>query len=436
MSEATNIAAQQTRQAILLGNGPSLARIDLARDLSGLDSFGMNAAYRFWREIDWYPTYYACLDVVVGESHLEAIGDLVADSERNGIQRFLLRENIYRQIAEHERTECYEDLVQSGALPRLADVTTGSHTLLWARHLGYQTLLLAGVDLDYVEQVEGAVRENGVLRIETDDGNPNYFFEGYQQPGDRYNIPNPRPGLHLSSWANVATRLVYPSIVVNLNDQSALNVFVKNRCDNMTVPGAILQQTSRAASGRARRLRGLTCATDAFNALSNELEALVQANPWNRALIYTRENEFVPERHWALFYEQGRERFRLHAPRDRLQKTEDVKFVMSSIDGLFFDTLLGHIESIARKSANRKLTAYMRQSCAAIGARLPERIRKIDTADNMRDFIDCYFSIRGLIIILCEILLASTIAVPTQHPLQFASALLVLFVMVPLVRRR
>ncbi len=421
------------RQAILLGNGPSLAQLDLARDLSELDSFGMNAAYRFWRQIDWYPTYYACLDTVVGESHLEAISELVEDSDRNGIQRFLLRENVHRRITRHERAECYEALVQSGALPRLADVTTGSHTLLWARHLGYQTLLLAGVDLNYVEHVEGAVRDEGVLRIEAAADNPNYFFKGYQQPGDRYNVPNPRPDLHLTSWANAAARLAYPSIVVNLNEHSALDLFAKNQSNDMTAPGTIRPSGLQVSNRRRRRLRGLTYTSESVRALSVELENLSRANQWHRALIHTREEEFAPSRHWALFYERGRECLHAHAAGAEVAEQPEQAFVVATADKLFFDALLRSIEGRARQSMPRKLTAWLRQSFAAVGARLPERIRNIDPADNMRDFIDCYSSITGLIIILCEILLAGLIA---DGPVQFALAWLALFVMVPLVRRR
>ena len=62
---------------ILLGNGPSLRGFDFAR-LRKFDCIGMNAAYRYWHQIGWYPRYYICLDLVVGVSHKDAIVDMVA----------------------------------------------------------------------------------------------------------------------------------------------------------------------------------------------------------------------------------------------------------------------------------------------------------------------------------------------------------------------
>ena len=44
-------------EAVVLGNGPSLRGFDFGR-LSRFDVFGMNAAYRYWYEIGWFPQYY------------------------------------------------------------------------------------------------------------------------------------------------------------------------------------------------------------------------------------------------------------------------------------------------------------------------------------------------------------------------------------------
>ena len=62
----------------VLGNGPSLRNVDL-RSLSPFATIGLNAAYRYWREIDWRPRYYACLDTVVGISHKEEIRALIEE---------------------------------------------------------------------------------------------------------------------------------------------------------------------------------------------------------------------------------------------------------------------------------------------------------------------------------------------------------------------
>ena len=201
---ATNLTFSLADQpALLLGNGPSLRDWDLAEDCGQYHTFGMNAAYRYWEQIGWWPDYYACLDLVVGESHLNSIRDMVEKCQELGIQRFLLRENVVSQLGDvaNPQIDCYESLVAKGELPYLPDITTGSHTMLWAQLLGYRTIFLAGIDLGYVERVENAEFVGGALQITHDATNPNYFFEGYQRTGDKYNLPNPRPDLHLNSWA-------------------------------------------------------------------------------------------------------------------------------------------------------------------------------------------------------------------------------------------
>lgn len=70
---------------VVMGNGPSLNRFDFEKDYE-IDTFGMNAAYRYWRKVDWYPTYYACFDHVVLKDHSEEILKLVREREDNGIE--------------------------------------------------------------------------------------------------------------------------------------------------------------------------------------------------------------------------------------------------------------------------------------------------------------------------------------------------------------
>ena len=213
----------------LLGNGPSLASVDL-RQLEGVDTLGMNAAYRHWQDIGWYPSYYVCLDTVVGVSHADAIADMVHNCEENGIRRFFLRENILEvqpALADHPRVQFFERETKRRSGLGARPLTTGSHSLVWAWLMGYTRVFLLGVDLDYVEIIDEAVlQDDGALSITSEvSENPNYFFAGYQQEGDRYNVPNPDSGLHQASWE--AAREALPDVVdvFNLNPSSALKVF-------------------------------------------------------------------------------------------------------------------------------------------------------------------------------------------------------------------
>src|SRR5688572_15879489 len=77
---------------LVLGNGPSLKKhyFPLFKDT---DTLGMNAAYRYWRQIDWYPTYYSCLDDQVVVSHADAIAQMVREKRS---RRFFLHQDILR----------------------------------------------------------------------------------------------------------------------------------------------------------------------------------------------------------------------------------------------------------------------------------------------------------------------------------------------------
>ncbi|MCQ8185144.1 hypothetical protein NOG11_07035 [Parvularcula sp. BGMRC 0090] len=187
----------------------------------------MNAAYRYWRTIGWRPHCYSCLDLVVGLSHRDEIAALI---EERRIQRFLLRQNLIDALGPIGRAEgvtAFEALLLRDRRLAAPTITTGSHTALWAMHLGFRKIVLMGIDGNYREVVVGAERrEEHELEIVKECENPNYFFEGYQRPGDRYNLPNPRPGLHTEGWAQAAKALQSENVeVVNANLRSEVGYF-------------------------------------------------------------------------------------------------------------------------------------------------------------------------------------------------------------------
>lgn len=218
----------------ILGNGPSLAQITLP-ELVDTDGFGMNAAYRFWEQISWHPSFYCCLDTIVGMSHKEAIRDLIRARKRHGIKAFLLRQNLVDWLAETGDLDgvINFDLIRFGVQPFLAEpVTTGSHSLAWSCWMGYRNAFVAGVDCNYVEKIDGAeTTESGTLKITNDSDNPNYFFKDYQRVGDAYNIPNPSKDLHIRSWRNVGKYLHDSAKVFNVSAVSRMDAFPKLSLD-------------------------------------------------------------------------------------------------------------------------------------------------------------------------------------------------------------
>lgn len=196
---------------VVLGNGPSLRGLDLGR-LSGVHTLGMNAAYRHWDRIGWYPDAYTCLDDQVIETHHAEIRRLHRDGR---IGRFFLHGRFFEHhpdLAGHPAFvsldqvvarwyrgrglgQGWEPLFQHPAFrTRGPDrITTGAHAVRFAAFLGFGRIALAGIDLRYVEQLPEAEAAGGIALVmrATPAQNPNYFFDDYQRAGDRFNLPNP-----------------------------------------------------------------------------------------------------------------------------------------------------------------------------------------------------------------------------------------------------
>lgn len=261
----------------VLGNGPSLRLVPFDR-LSKFSTIGLNAAYRYWRKIDWYPTYYACLDEVVGMSHKSEIASLITEGR---IKKFLLRESLIEALGTDgvsEKVYNFDKLRKTEELLKTPSITTGSGAACWAAVLGYNKVIIAGVDLNYLEIVDGAQRLKGAeLEIQQQSSNPNYFFDDYQQPGDRYNVPNTRPDLHLNAWREAAWFLAASKVrVVNANPDSEVTYFPYVGIDDLIGGGAVELPareplTEYTVSGLAKLLYEIEAEKKWFSRQRNEL---------------------------------------------------------------------------------------------------------------------------------------------------------------------
>jgi hypothetical protein len=239
-----------SQKLVVIGNGPSLKDFDF-NNFRGLKTLGMNAAYRYWERINWYPTYYCCLDDRLLETHYQQIYDLLMTEKVERIfvtYRFL---DFYPQLATHPRVDVLDSFVshryqtrhQQYGFPRkeansfLTDypkkLTTGCYSIRYGIYLGYRQILLLGIDCRYVPVVTGArvVDELKMVMDETPQSNQNYFFDDYQQAGDVFQIPNPEVhggNLHLQSFEALRDDIpnYTPGVeIINCNKQSELYVY-------------------------------------------------------------------------------------------------------------------------------------------------------------------------------------------------------------------
>ena len=218
-------------KVLVIGNGPSTKQLDFKS--VNIETVGMNAAYRYWDRIDFRPTYYACLDDTVVISHQDEIRRLIREGR---ILKFFLHYNIlekYPELAELDNVLIFEqgfNRKDPDSIFYNNFCTTGSFSIRWMISLGYKHIGLIGIDCNYVEIVKSAVQISEMqLEIVSDSQeNPNYFFEDYQQKGDKYNIPNnPKTKVNRSVHADSVHRIFEDCERLNMNVQ-LINTSVNN----------------------------------------------------------------------------------------------------------------------------------------------------------------------------------------------------------------
>ena len=181
---------------IIMGNGPSLKDVNF-EFIKNFDTFGLNAAYRKYDEINFYPKYFGCFDHVVTDSHKDNFQKLITDSP---IEKFFFIKNYFKgekfQYCNIIGTN-YKSNPISDSFQNFHDQgNSGSNACQVGIMLGYKKIILLGVDQNYVEHVDGSTPGTGgtLVMNETPGENPNYWFDDYQQEGDVYNVPQ------LSTW--------------------------------------------------------------------------------------------------------------------------------------------------------------------------------------------------------------------------------------------
>lgn len=216
---------------VVMGNGPSLKEVDFSL-LEGFDTFGLNAAYRAYYRMDWFPTYHGCFDYRVTDNHRKSFSDLM---ETNKIkQHFYIRNFSNRDNYTHI------NLLPFGSTNKMNNSVedfrnfhdngnSGANACSVSVCLGYKKIVLLGVDCNYVEFVEGSKTDGpgGLIMEKTPDKNPNYWFDDYQQKGDEYNVP---AGLsfHMPTWNLFAYKAAHSNIeVINCSPISNLKCFKK-----------------------------------------------------------------------------------------------------------------------------------------------------------------------------------------------------------------
>lgn len=225
---------------ILLGNGPSLGDVDLT-SLRQYHTFGLNAAYRAYDRINFWPKYFGCFDALVCNDHSDEFKKLIRNSpiekfffinfDDDGIPIFpekdiqnnkKFQNYNFKYRTDIEKTK--SNILATSFDPFVDMRTSGTNSIQTGLLLGYRKFILLGVDQNYVEVVNGAAKNNNYHKLimkETPKENPNYWFSDYQVKGDKFNRPNLQ-GCQVPAWNNLSLTLDKLGIKVEIYNCSPI----------------------------------------------------------------------------------------------------------------------------------------------------------------------------------------------------------------------
>ena len=204
-------------RAVIIGNGPSLKDTDMSL-LRNEFTFGLNRFYLATDDLGWAPTFLVCInELVIQQVHLE----LAAVPSRKFFRwstRHLFP-NAPRTTFLHSRTvPSFAGDVRHG-LWEGATVTYVAMQL--AFHMGFQTVLLVGVDHSFTTQ--GPAHQV----VQSTGADPDHFHPSYFGAGFRWQLPD----LETSEMAYRQARRAHESAgrrIVDCTVGGQLNAFPKS----------------------------------------------------------------------------------------------------------------------------------------------------------------------------------------------------------------
>tara|TARA_B100001287_G_C22681004_1_gene530357 strand:+ start:2419 stop:3120 length:702 start_codon:yes stop_codon:yes gene_type:complete len=231
-----------SKTLIVMGNGPSLKKISFD-SLKNYDTFGLNAAYRIYDKINFYPTYFGCFDHRLNESHKENFSNLILSN--NSIKKFFLIGNENGQLlydnnvinnSKFTKINLKNDKFLSNSFLEFNDLgSSGANATQSGILMGYKKIILVGCDCNYVEHLPNSIRANkGITLTKTPEHNPNYWFEGYQQAGDVYNVPQ-TDTFQMYSWKYLSQICPSDVEIINCSEGSRIPFFKKELITNILV---------------------------------------------------------------------------------------------------------------------------------------------------------------------------------------------------------
>lgn len=200
----------------LIGNGPSLNKIDISK-LKDKNTISFNRAFIAYKDWGFYPTHFMVVDPVVMENIASDVNRLISNGN---IQSFYFRKRFEKFIIKSTdnvtlisfRQNIWERGYRWGnSLKRMGMIANvGATSVPILQILGYKRIIILGTDCNYKEadlknvEIEKNA-DNADRRIvykSEGDNDPNHFRPDYFGKGTEYS--KPQTANHYKGWEYIS----------------------------------------------------------------------------------------------------------------------------------------------------------------------------------------------------------------------------------------
>jgi hypothetical protein len=165
------------KRCFILGNGPSLAKMDLTK-IDNEYTFGLNRIYLLFGEFSFRPTYYVAINELVIKQYSEEIRRLEMPKFLNWRYKKLFnpkdKSNTYINLKLSLRDNFQNNMTK----PIYSGGTVTYAALQIAYWMGFQEVILIGVDHNFVSKGEPNKTEVRKNDVDQDHFHPDYFPKG------------------------------------------------------------------------------------------------------------------------------------------------------------------------------------------------------------------------------------------------------------------
>lgn len=214
------------QRCFILGNGPSLAQMDLTL-LADEVTFGMNRIYLLDPQTGFRPTYYVAINELVLEQFAEDIAALPYPKFLNWNRRHLFDAADESLMFLHLRAGLDDRFIPSPLKPLSSGGTVTYAALQLAFAMGFSEVILIGVDHSFADTGEpNRVEQRPAV------ADANHFHPQYFPPGVRWQLPD----LLRSELAYAEARRAYETAgrrVLDATVGGKLQVFPKETFENL-----------------------------------------------------------------------------------------------------------------------------------------------------------------------------------------------------------